>query len=146
MQKYIDIQKTTYEIAFREIVSQKKLNHWMWYMFPQIHSLGKSNISKYYAIKNINECIDYLNNKYLYENIYNICLELLKHDIYNPIVIFGEIDSKKLQSSMTLFDYTIENSRNLLDKKIVNIFKKVLDKYYYGQRDRLTLEILEGTK
>lgn len=47
---------------------------------------------------------------------------------------------------MTLFDYTIENSRNLLDKKIVNIFKKVLDKYYYGQRDRLTLEILEGTK
>lgn len=70
----------------------------------------------------------------------------MKHDIYNPIVIFGEIDSKKLQSSMTLFDYTIENSRNLLDKKIVNIFKKVLDKYYYGQRDRLTLEILEGTK
>ena len=25
MQKYIDIQKTTYEIAFREIVSQKNI-------------------------------------------------------------------------------------------------------------------------
>lgn len=146
MQKYIDIQKANYEIAYKEIVNGKKQSHWMWYIFPQIHSLGKSSISQYYALKNINECISYLNNDYLYKNIYNICLELLKHEINDPVLIFGEIDSKKLQSSMTLFNYTIEKNRNLLKGNIINIFSKVLDKYYSGEKDLLTLEILKKTK
>ena len=44
---------------------------------------------------------------------------------------------------MTLFDYTIEKNRNLLKGNIINIFSKVLDKYYSGEKDLLTLEILK---
>ncbi|MFN3927289.1 MAG: DUF1810 family protein [Pseudanabaenaceae cyanobacterium] len=47
--------------------------------------------------------------------------------------IFGEIDTMKLKSCMTLFALVVgENS----------IFTEVLDKYFGGTRDALTLELL----
>ena len=42
----------------------------------------------------------------------------------------------KLKSSMTLFDYVENNS----------VFNDVLNKYYNGQKDELTIHILERKK
>ena len=55
LQRFIDAQKTGYQIALSEIKNGKKQSHWMWYIFPQIQGLGFSSTSKYYAIKNIDE-------------------------------------------------------------------------------------------
>lgn len=51
----------------------------------------------------------------------------------DAIEVFGGIDSRKLKSSMTLFDLVSPN----------DIFAQVLDKYFNGQRDNRTIYILE---
>ena len=53
--RFIDAQKEVYPIALNEIKQGYKQSHWMWYIFPQIHGLGYSSTSKYYAIKSIEE-------------------------------------------------------------------------------------------
>jgi uncharacterized protein (DUF1810 family) len=46
--------------------------------------------------------------------------------------VFGGIDSKKVLSSMTLFDFVSPN----------DIFQQVIDRYYQGKKDRRTTEKL----
>ena len=51
----------------------------------------------------------------------------------DPVAVFGGIDSMKLKSSMTLFAVAAPDDP---------LFQQVLDKYYGGERDALTLRIL----
>ena len=141
LQRFIEAQNRDYEIALLEIKHGRKLSHWMWYIFPQIQGLGSSTISNYYAIKNSDEARAYLDDEYLANNIINICNELLKLKTNNPVEIFGEIDAMKLKSSMTLFNYICEKDDNK-----INIFSKVLDKYFNGEKDYLTIKILTENK
>ena len=62
-----------------------------------------------------------------------ICGELLKHSGRSVQGILGGIDSMKLKSSMTLFDKVAHN----------DIFDKVLDVFFFGERDERTIEILQ---
>ena len=55
LQRFLDAQQTDYAVALSEIKRGRKASHWMWYVFPQIRGLGTSEISRYYAIKDIRE-------------------------------------------------------------------------------------------
>lgn len=134
--RFLYVQNRTHELALEEIKNGKKVSHWMWYTFPQIQGLGESDIALFYAIDDIEEARRYLNHSILNMRIKELSNELLKLKINDPIEIFGKLDSMKLKSSMTLFDYIEERS----------IFNDVLDKYYHGERDVLTLQILERKK
>lgn len=137
IQRFIKAQEKDYEEALLEVKQGYKRSHWMWYIFPQVHGLGYSETSKFYAINNIDEVREYLKNKYLYNNLINICEELLKLETNNPVEIFGEIDAMKLKSSMTLFNYICD-----LDKNRIDIFPKVLEKYFDNERDIKTINII----
>lgn len=52
----------------------------------------------------------------------------------NAVEVFGGIDSYKLRSSMTLFDLVCPN----------DVFARVLDKYFQGQRDTLTIKLIHS--
>lgn len=141
IERFINAQKNDhndFEEALLEVKQGYKRSHWMWYIFPQIHGLGKSQTAKYYEINNIDEVRDYLKNEYLYNNLVTICEELLKLETNDPIEIFGEIDAMKLKSSMTLFEYISD-----LDKNRISIFSDVLNKYYNGERDIRTIDIIQ---
>jgi uncharacterized protein (DUF1810 family) len=60
LQRFIDAQLNSYDIALSEIKNGNKQSHWMWYIFPQLDGLGKSETSKKYAIKSKEEAIKYL--------------------------------------------------------------------------------------
>lgn len=107
----------------------------MWYIFPQINGLGKSTTSRYYGITCLDEARAYLDDEILGTRLRESCAELLKHSDRSVQGILGGIDSMKLKSSMTLFDIVSPN----------DIFDKVLDVFFYGERDGLTLEILNLT-
>ncbi|RDC54558.1 DUF1810 family protein [Pedobacter chinensis] len=62
LQRFIDAQENSYNHALSEIRQGKKTSHWMWYIFPQIKGLGKSDTAKYYAINSKNEAEQYLNH------------------------------------------------------------------------------------
>ena len=131
LNRYIEAQSYDYERALKEIKNGKKESHWMWYIFPQIKGLGFSATSKFYEIQSIDEAISYLDNEILGPRLIEISNELLKLKTNNPIEIFGEIDSLKLKSSMTLFAYISDN----------DIFNQVLEKYYNNELDQNTINI-----
>ena len=133
VERFIDAQKEDYDMAFREISNGKKRNHYMWYIFPQVKGLGRSSTAKYYGIDGLDEAREYMENEYLANNLINISNELLKLETNDPVEIFGHTDSKKLRSSMTLFELVSDN----------DVFPLVLEKYFDGKRDQITLDLVK---
>ena len=118
--RFIKMQELYYEIALFEIKDGYKRTHWIWYIFPQLKGLGQSYNSEYYGFDGVDEVIEYMRNPYLRNNMIEICNELYKLDdsIEN---IFGYPDYLKLNSCMTLFEYSIQEEK---------IFGKIIDKFY----------------
>jgi uncharacterized protein (DUF1810 family) len=133
LQRFIDAQKTDYEIALSEIKSGRKRSHWMWYIFPQIHGLGFSETSKFYALKSVDEAKEYLSHPVLGKRLIEISKALLDLPSVNAHSIFGSPDDVKLKSSMTLFA-SLPNADP--------VFQSVLEKFFKGQRDDKTLAII----
>lgn len=102
----------------------------MWYIFPQIQGLGFSSISQYYSIRDLEEAEAYLNDPVLGERLKEISQALLDLDTSDPYEVFGSPDDMKLRSSMTLFAILPDADP---------VFQKVLDKFYGGKKDKLTL-------
>ena len=136
LQRFIDAQESSYIIALLEIKNGKKRSHWMWYIFPQLSELGHSSTAKYYGINSIEEAKAYLNNSILKKHLVEISKELYKlnDEISN---IMGYPDDLKLKSCMTLFSY--------IDPAI-DIFNKIIEKFYNGERDQITLDLLNSQR
>ena len=143
IQRFVDAQQQDYKRAYAEVAAGNKQSHWMWYIFPQIHSLGYSQTSKYYAIKSTKECEKYLQDEYLRSNLVNLCNVLLDLSTSNAEEIFGGVDAVKLCSCMTLFDFVYTNNVYLQQLVGTNVFDKVLSKYFDGSRCDRTLLILQ---
>lgn len=131
--KFIAAQMSTYEMALKEIKSGKKRTHWMWFIFPQLRGLGISDMSQTYGIADLDEAKLYLAHNELGARLVEISSELLKLKESDPKVIFGDVDAMKLKSSMTLFSLVSEED---------SVFHKVLQKFYKGQQDTKTIELL----
>ncbi len=136
LDKFLEAQEQQYGIALSEIKSGRKSGHWMWFIFPQITGLGFSDVSRFYAIKNIEEANAYLKHEVLGFRLKEISNALLKQGTINANLIFGRPDDLKLQSCMTLF--AIADEENL-----DNVFEKVLSKFFNGKYDYKTIQILE---
>lgn len=132
LERFLKVQERDYEVALNEIKNGRKTSHWIWYIFPQIAGLGFSSTSKYYSIKDKNEAIEYLNNKTLRNRLIEICEALLLLDSNDATYVMGYPDDLKLKSSMTLFNEVSD----------IDIFKKVLDKFYNGEKDEMTISLL----
>ncbi len=131
LEKFLLAQQNTYSTALKEISCGKKYSHYMWFIFPQLKALGLSNTAKYYGIENLQEAKDYLNHPILGARLKEISTALLKHNNKTAVDILGDIDAIKLCSSMTLFA-VISNKDS--------VFHKVLNKYFNGIMDPLTLK------
>ena len=137
LDRFLDAQKDSYEIALKEVKAGRKRSHWMWYIFPQIQGLGRSSTAQYYAISDIEEAVEFLSDPYLGDNLRAISKELLSKLTNDAVDIFGYIDAMKLKSSMTLFHVAGE----MCDEN--RVFYDVLTKYFNGEFDEKTLELIE---
>ncbi|MDJ0554390.1 MAG: DUF1810 domain-containing protein [Microcoleaceae cyanobacterium MO_207.B10] len=133
LSRFISAQDKIYETVLRELKNAKKQSHWMWYIFPQIDGLAKSTTSKYYAIKSIEEAQQYLNHPVLGKRLLE-CAEIVFGIEGKSISeIFGYPDDLKFKSSMTMFFHVAKPD---------SIFARIIDKYFQGERDIQTLNIL----
>ena len=133
--KFLDAQKDSYERALAEIKAGHKRSHWIWFIFPQLRALGRSRNAFYYGIKDLDEAKEYLEDEILRARLLEISQALLELATNDPVAVMGHIDSVKLRSCMTLFH---------LADPTCEIFKKVLDKYFSGQLDELTVELCKA--
>lgn len=132
LERYTTAQEEHYKTALEEIKEGKKKSHWMWFVFPQIQGLGYSKISKYFSIRSRGEAKAYLAHPTLGRRLEEISDALLDLKTNDPEEVFGEIDARKLQSSMTLFW--------VISKK--DVFGDVLLKYFGGYLDFNTMQIM----
>lgn len=133
MERFLKAQETEYTQALSEICNGRKYSHWIWYIFPQLAELGRSSTAKYYGIKDIEEAREYLANPVLRERLIEISEALLSIDD-TAINILGYIDAIKVKSCMTLFHEADPS---------IEVFGRVIDKFYDGHYDTLTLDIIK---
>ena len=136
LEKYLDAQNASYggyEQALAEIRRGRKVSHWIWYIFPQIKGLGRSSTAQYYALESVEEAKQYLQNQLLRDRLIEISEALLEQDGSIESIV-GFVDAMKVRSSMTLFQAAVPN---------IKVFGKVLDKFYDGRADEMTLQILQ---
>lgn len=132
IERFIKVQENSYGVALEEIRAGRKRSHWMWFIFPQIHGLGQSFTSIFYAIKSIEEAGEFLAHPLLGRRLREITGALLELPTDDASYVFGAPDDMKLRSCMTLFDVVEPNS----------VFAAVLSKFFNGEKDGMTLKIL----
>lgn len=137
LERFRDAHRRDFAQAYAEIQNGYKETHWMWYIFPQIQGLGRSSTAQYYAVSDIEEAVEFLSDPYLGDNLRAISKELLGKSTNDAVDIFGYIDAMKLKSSMTLFHVAGE----MCDEN--RVFYDVLTKYFNGEFDEKTLELIE---
>ena len=134
IERFYEMHKKDFSKALEEIKRERKSSHWMWYIFPQLRFLGKSEIAIYYGIEDIHEARAFYEDSYLGGNLREICEALLECETENPLIVMGYPDNIKLCSCMTLFYIATEDV----------LFKKVIDKFYGGKFDELTAVYIEN--
>ena len=117
--RFIEAQNkyNTYQKALEEVKNGKKKSHWIWFIFPQMIGLGKSELSNYYGINGREEAFQYINNPILRDRLIEIT-----EAVYNNEKTVYEIfdhDAVKVRSCMQLFASVSD----------IPIFKQMLKKY-----------------
>lgn len=136
IERFLPEQENDYPVALREMKAGHKQGHWIWYIFPQLRDLGQSYMAKDFGIQDINEAREYLAHPVLGARLIEITQAILDVKGNDPLSLMGStIDAVKLRSSMTLFaEISPEGS----------VFHKVLEKYFNGEKDEATLNLLAG--
>lgn len=133
LSRFISAHQTSYNEALSEIKNGRKTSHWMWYVFPQLKGLGRSSTSEYYGIADLDEARAFLADEYLGANLIEISQALLDLNCDDARLVLGTPDNMKLKSSMTLF---------ALAKPEEPLFHQVLNKFFCGKMDNVTLKYL----
>lgn len=119
-----------YEQALAELRDGCKQGHWIWFVFPQVRGLGFSWAADYFGIGSWEEAEAYMADEVLSARLREAAQALLDLPGDDPAAVLGSIDALRVRSSMTLLELVSGAPE----------FPAVLERYYHGQRDDLTLE------
>jgi uncharacterized protein (DUF1810 family) len=129
LERFVAAQKDVYAEVVHELRNGRKRTHWMWFVFPQVSGLGRSPTSQFYAIKSEEEAHDYLGHPILGKRLKECASILLNGDESSAERIFGQPDTMKFRSSLTLFAGISEPG---------SVFEQALEKFFDGQSDPVT--------
>ena len=131
--RFLFAQQDIYSTALAELKNGCKQSHWMWFVFPQLAGLGRSETARYYALSNLTAARQYLNHPVLGARLLECSQAILAVEGRTVQQMLGFPDNLKLHSCMTLFALVCPDG---------SIFQQVLDKYFAGARDVGTLALL----
>jgi uncharacterized protein (DUF1810 family) len=135
LQRFVDAQRDTFEVALAEIRAGAKRSHWMWFILPQLRGLGHSPTAQFFGIASLDEARAYLAHPLLGARLRECVAGLLPWaGRRDPVQIFGPVDALKLGSSLTLFDQAAPD----------DCFGEGLDSLFCGKRDTRTLALLNA--
>jgi uncharacterized protein (DUF1810 family) len=133
LDRFADAQAPVIEQVKRELRAGEKRSHWMWFVFPQLRGLGRSEMAQRYAIASLDEARAYLAQALLGATLRECSELVLKVQGRSAHEIFGAPDDQKFWSSMTLFARADPS---------VAIFEECLRKYFGGRSDPGTLALI----
>ena len=137
LQRFVDAQDGVYQTALAELKAGSKQSHWMWFIFPQLRGIGRSPTAEFYGISSLPEAQAYLGHPLLGPRL-NECLEAILPwaGRLSARHILGDVDARKLCSSLTLFDQAEPNAR----------FDAGLQAFFGGNPDERTLALLNARR
>ncbi|BBZ52500.1 DUF1810 domain-containing protein [Mycobacterium heidelbergense] len=135
LNRFVRAQAPVYRGVVEELRGGRKRGHWMWFVFPQLSGLGSSPMADRYGISGLYEAGAYLRHDLLGPRLRE-CARLVNGvQGRSAAEIFGSPDDLKLRSSMTLFARAADDNED---------FTALLDRYYDGREDPLTVARLTG--
>ena len=130
---FVTAQDPVYTAVLAELAAGQKRTHWMWFIFPQLRALGRSERAIRYGLADLGEAKAYLAHPVLGERLKE-CTRLVNGvEGKSAHEIFGSPDDMKFRSSMTTFARAAPEEP---------VFRAALEKYYGGEEDPLTLDLL----
>jgi len=133
LQRFVTAQAPIYDRVCRELVAGRKQSHWIWFIFPQMRGLGRSETARFYGIASRQEAQAYATHPLLGTRLRQ-CVMLVQAIQGRTLAeIMTAPDDLKFVSSMTLFAEVAVDPAP---------FAAALDKYAAGARDAATLALL----
>ena len=133
LQRFVTAQDPVWPAVRAELQAGRKQSHWMWFVFPQLAVLGRSGMARRYGLSGLDEARAYLEHPTLGPRLRSCCQTLLGLQGPTALEIFGEIDSMKLRSCLTLFAAAAPGEA---------VFEACVGKYFGGEPDALTTRAL----
>ena len=135
LRRFLDAQETVWPDVIDELGRGAKTSHWMWFVFPQLKGLGRSSTATFYGIGSRDEALAYWRQPVLGPRLRQVTALMLAVKNKSALQILETPDDMKFRSSMTLFEQVAPEEP---------VFGQALDRYFGGERDRHTLDLLES--
>jgi uncharacterized protein (DUF1810 family) len=136
LNRFIAAQDPVYAAVTAELRAGRKQTHWMWFIFPQIAGLGRSDMAQRYGIASLDEARAYLAHTVLGQRLRQCTALVLEAKDKSADAIFGYPDTLKFHACMTLFCHAAREDTETL-------FQKALERFYGGRQDEQTVAALE---
>ncbi|KKB08434.1 calpastatin [Devosia geojensis] len=139
---FLAAQDPIYPAVLAELRAGEKRTHWMWFVFPQVAGLGRSDMSRRFALAGVEAARAYLKHPVLGSRLVEATRAVLAHAPgerqggKSVRRIFGSPDDMKFHSSMTLFARAAEDLPGDWP------FRAALVAFFNGQEDEETLRRL----
>lgn len=133
LQRFVDAQAPVYADVCAELTAGHKTSHWMWFVFPQLRELGRSETARLYGMASLAEAQAYWQHPVLGPRLRQCVAALLAHRGRSALQILGSPDDLKLRSSLTLFAQAAPQEP---------LFTQALEQFYDGKPDPKTLALL----
>jgi uncharacterized protein (DUF1810 family) len=130
---FVTAQDHVYAAVAAELAAGQKRTHWMWFIFPQLRALGRSERAIRYGLADLEEAKAYLAHPVLGARLKECTRLVNRVDGKSAHEVFGSPDDMKFRSSMTLFARAAPEEP---------VFRAALEKYCGGEEDPLTLDLL----
>ena len=135
LDRFVQAQDLFWYAAIEEIAQAHKETHWMWFVFPQLRGLGTSRLADYFGLATPREAAEYWDDDVLGMRLRSAVEVLLGLGSDKEVEqVFGNVDSLKLRSCMTIFEHVSYQDDGIVE---------VLARYFGNDRCPRTLKIIE---
>ncbi len=137
LQRFVDAQAPLWDGVLAELRAGRKRTHWMWFVFPQLRGLGRSAMAQHFGLASLAEARAYLAHPLLGARLREATDAILGLADRDAHAIFGSPDDLKLRSCLTLFRQAQGEG---------GVFARALQKYFGGEPDPATLQLLAAPR
>jgi uncharacterized protein (DUF1810 family) len=130
---FVTAQNFVYRDVLAELRAGQKRSHWMWFVFPQLRALGRSERAVRYGLGGLDDARGYLEHPVLGTRLRQCTQLVLAIEGRSAHEIFDSPDDMKFRSSMTLFAHAAPDEA---------MWYEAIAKYYGGVKDAATVALL----
>jgi uncharacterized protein (DUF1810 family) len=131
--RFLEAQHGAFARAIEELRRGRKDGHWMWFVFPQLAGLGRSERSRWFGLAGVEDARAYLAHPVLGARLLEAVSVAMAAGTTDPEALLGPVDALKLRSCLTLFALAADDAAP---------FEAALARFHGGERDPRTLALL----